>query len=300
VPQGAPAAAPPAIAWLDGRILPASEARIPVTDHGFLYGDGVFEGIRVTRGRVFRLDLHLARFAASARSIALALPGGVPAVREVVLETLRAYGEPDAYVRLIATRGEGPLGVDPTSCPRPRLLCLVDRLRLFPPEKLASGLDLVTSSLRRPPADALDPRVKSLNYLTSALAKLEARQRGADEALLLNAAGMVAEASVANLFAWREGELLTPPATDGALEGITRRSVLELAPALGIAARERTLGRFDLFAADEAFLTGSGAGLVPVRSLDGRPIGAGAPGPVFARIAAAFAEAAESLGSPVW
>ncbi len=295
-----PPAAARAIAWLDGRILPASEARVPVTDHGFLYGDGIFEGIRVSRGRVFRLEAHLARFAASARAIALELPGGVGAVRQVVLETLRAWGDPEAYVRLVATRGEGSLGVDPTSCPHPRLLCLVDRLRLYPAEKIARGLDLLTSSLRRPPPDALDPRVKSLNYLTSALAKLEARQRGADEALLLNAAGMIAEASVANLFAWRDGELLTPPATDGALEGITRRSVLELAPGLGIAARERTLGRFDLFAADEAFLTGSGAGLVPIRSLDGRPIGPGAPGPTFARIAAAFAEATESLGTPVW
>jgi branched-chain amino acid aminotransferase len=295
-----PAPAAPALAWLDGRILPASEARIPVTDHGFLYGDGIFEGIRVARGRIFRLGAHLARFAASARAIALELPGGPGAARQVVLETIRAFGEPDAYVRLVATRGEGGLGVDPASCPCPRLLCLVDRLRLYPEEKLVGGLDLLTSSLRRPPADALDPRVKSLNYLTSALARLEARQRGADEALLLNAAGMIAEASVANLFAWRDGELLTPPATDGALEGITRRSVLELAPGIGIAARERTLGRFDLFAADEAFLTGSGAGLVPIRSLDGRPIGSGAPGPVFARIAAAYASATESLGTPVW
>jgi branched-chain amino acid aminotransferase len=179
-----------------------------------------------------------------------------------------------------------------------RILCLVDQVALYPEEKRLRGLDLVTSSLRRPAPDALDPRVKSLNYLNNVLAKLEARTRGADEALLLNAAGLVAEASVANVFVVRAGELRTPPTTDGALEGITRATVLELAAALGIPACERSVGRFDLFAAQECFLTGSGAGLVAVRSLDGRPIGAGAPGPVLAKLAAEFADACVSLGTP--
>jgi branched-chain amino acid aminotransferase len=285
--------------WIDGRIVAADEARIPVTDHGLLYGDGIFEGIRVAGSRVFRLDDHLARFGAAARAIALELPGGLAAMREIVLETARAYGEPGAYVRLIATRGEGELGVDPTTCPRPRVICIADRLRIYGEDKLARGIDLVTSSWRRPPADVLDPRVKSLNYLNSALAKLEARRRGADEALLLNAAGFIAEASVANLFVHRGGELRTPPATDGALEGITRATVLELAGPLGIPAREQTLGRFDLFAADEAFLTGSGAGIVPVRSLDGQRVGTGAPGPVTAKIRFAFEDAFVSLGTPL-
>ena len=179
------------------------------------------------------------------------------------------------------------------------MLCIVDRIALFPPEKLASGLDLVTVSLRRPPADVLDPRVKSLNYLNNALAKLEARQRGADEALILNLAGQIAEASVANVFVVRGGELRTPPATDGALEGITRQTVFELAGTLGIAAREQTLGRFDLFAAEEVFLTGTGAGIVPVRSLDGRAIGSGRPGPICAKLRAAYADATGPLGVPV-
>jgi branched-chain amino acid aminotransferase len=227
------------------------------------------------------------------------LPGGTPAVREIVLETVRAHGADEAYIRLIATRGEGALGLDPTTCSRPRLICLVDRVCIYPSEKLVAGIDLVTSSVRRPPADVLDPRVKSLNYLNNVMAKLEARQRGADEALLLNAWGMVAEASVANIFAVRGGLLLTPPATDGALEGITRATVLDLAATLAIPAREQTLGRFDLFAADEAFLTGSGAGIVPVRSLDGRPIGRGAPGPIYDEIRTAFADAAVDLGTPV-
>jgi branched-chain amino acid aminotransferase len=285
--------------WIDGRVVDAGEARIPVTDHGLLYGDGIFEGIRVAGGRVFRLDDHLARFDAAARAIALELPGGLGAIRQIVLETARAYGQPHAYVRLIATRGEGELGVDPTSCPRPRVICIVDRLRIYDEGKLARGIDLVTSTWRRPPADVLDPRVKSLNYLNNALAKLEARRFGADEALLLNAAGSVAEASVANLFVHRGGELRTPPPTDGALEGITRATVLELAGSLGIPAREQTLGRFDVFAADEAFLTGSGAGIVPIRSLDGRRVGDGRPGPVTAKIRSAYQDAFASLGTPL-
>jgi branched-chain amino acid aminotransferase len=283
--------------WIDGAIVDGPEARIPVTDHGLLYGDGVFEGIRVYAGRLFRLDAHMARFEVAARAIALELPGGIAAVRDIVLATVRAHGEPEAYVRLIATRGEGELGVDPTTCESPRLICLADRVRIYPEQKLRHGVDLVTSSLRRPPPDVLDPRVKSLNYLNNVLAKLEARQRGADEALMLNAAGMIAEASVANIFAVRGGVLLTPLPSDGALEGITRQTVLEIAATQGIPAREQTLGRFDLFAAEEAFLTGSGAGLVPVRSLDGRTIGAGAPGPVFEKVRAAFADAIVSLGT---
>jgi branched-chain amino acid aminotransferase len=156
--------------WIDGEITDGAEARVPVTDHGLLYGDGIFEGIRVYGGRVFRLDAHMARFETAARAIALELPGGIAAVREIVLETVRAAGSDEAYVRLIATRGEGALGVDPTTCPRPRLICLVDRVRIYPPEKLLAGIDLVTSSLRRPPADVLDPRIKSLNYLNNVLA----------------------------------------------------------------------------------------------------------------------------------
>jgi branched-chain amino acid aminotransferase len=270
-----------------------------VLDHGLLYGDGIFEGIRVFGGRIFRLEAHLARFNASAKALALELPGGVEGVRAILLETVRAHGTDDAYVRLILTRGDGQLGIDPSSCPEPRLICIVAQIAIFTPEKLAAGLDLLTSSYRRPAADALDPRVKSLNYLNNALAKLEARQRGGDDALLLNDRGMIAEASVANIFIVRNDVVQTPPATDGALEGITRGCVLELAAGLGFVTREATLGRFDLFAAEEAFLTGSGAGLVPVRSLDGRSIGAGTPGPVYEKIRAAFADAVIDLGTPV-
>ncbi len=284
--------------WIEGEVVDGSEARISVLDHGLLYGDGVFEGIRVYGRRVFRLEDHLQRFATSAKALALKLPGGTAAVREIVLETARAFGADEAYVRLIATRGDGPLGIDPTQCSEPRLICIVDRIAVYPEHKRSAGIDLLTSSWRRPPADVLDPRVKSLNYLNNVMAKLEARQRGGDEALLLNAAGSIAETSVANIFLVRGGDLLTPPPSDGALEGITRATVLELAASLGIPARTQSLGRFDLFAADEVFLTGSGAALVPVRSLDGRSIGAGGPGPVYEKIWAAFLEAAPGRGTP--
>lgn len=287
--------------WIDGKVVEGGspEARISVLDHGLLYGDGIFEGIRVYGGRVFRLPDHLVRIGTAARAIGLAIPGGPEALEKVVLETVRAHGNSEAYVRLIVTRGEGELGVDPTSCHDPRIVCIVDDIRLYSEEKRRVGLDMLTSSLRRPAADVLDPRVKSLNYLNSVLAKREARLRGADEALLLNAAGMVAEAAVANLFVVKDGRIATPPVTDGALEGITRSSVLALAEELDIPAREVTLGRFDLFAADEVFLTGSGARIIAVATLDGQPIGVPGEHPLTDRLWEAFVPYAERHGTPV-
>ncbi len=284
--------------WLEGRVVDGAEARVPVTDHGLLYGDGVFEGIRAYGRRVFRLDTHLERLAVSAAAIGLEIPGGLAHVRGVVLETLRALGADDGYVRLVITRGSGPLGVDPTTCSEPRLLCIADQVQLYDAERARRGLDLVTVSVRRPAPDVLDPRVKSLNYLNSALAKLEARRRGADEALILNAAGAIAEASVANVFVARGGVLRTPPASDGALEGVTRDSVLRLAGGLGIEAREQTLTRVDLLGADEAFLTGTGVRIVPIRSLDGARLRGAVPGPLTEKLTAAFADYARSEGVP--
>ncbi len=287
--------------WIDGKVVEGGsrEARISVTDHGLLYGDGLFEGLRIYGGRVFRLTDHLARIGTAARAIGLTIPGGGRALERAIFETARAHGSDEAYVRLIVTRGEGELGVDPTSCHDPQIICIVDDIRLYSEEKQRLGLDLLTSSLRRPAADALDPRVKSLNYLNNVLAKREARLRGADEALLLNAAGMVAEAAVANLFTVKNGQLTTPPATDGALEGITRASVLELASELGLPAREATLGRFDLLAADEVFLTGSGARIIAVATLDGQPIGTPGEHPVTDRLWQAFVPYAKKHGTPL-
>ncbi len=276
--------------WLDGRIVGPDEAKIPVTDHGLLYGDGVFEGIRIYAGRVFRLERHLERLHHSARAIGLEIPGGLEHVRSVVEETAEAFGEREAYVRLLLTRGEGPMGVDPTLCSAPRLICIVGRAELYDPAKLAGGIDMVTTSGRRPSSDVLDPRVKSLNYLNSVLAKREAKLRGADEALVLNQNGNVAEAAVANVFVYRKDMLRTPPTSDGALEGITRETVLELAGSLGIPAAEQTLSRMDLLSADEVFLTGTGARIVAVRSLDGQVIGERAPGPITSKLQTAFAE----------
>jgi branched-chain amino acid aminotransferase len=261
--------------FMDDRVVDEGEAVVPVLDHGLLYGDGLFEGIRICERRVFRLGDHLRRLATGAKAIGLALPGGSPACEKAVLETARAHDRDDAYVRLIVTRGVGELGVDPDTCRRPRLIVIVSDIAMYDDAKRRQGLALSTSSLRRPQAGMLDPNVKSLNYLNSVLAKREARLHGADEALLLNGQGQVAEASGANVFAVRDGVVATPPPTDGALPGITRRSVLELAGRLGLETRERTLGRVDLWDADEVFLTGSGARIVPVASLDGAPVGPG-------------------------
>jgi branched-chain amino acid aminotransferase len=278
--------------WIDGRIVDGPDARVSVLDHGFLYGDGVFEGMRVYSRRWFRSEKHLDRLEIGARALGLGLPGGREGIRALTLATAREYaretGEQDSYIRLVVSRGVGELGVDPTNCTEPFVTCIVDKIRLFSEDKLRAGIRMITSSRRSPAPDVRDPRVKSLNYLNNALAKQEAKRQGADEALLLNAAGAVAEATVANVFAVRGGRLLTPPGSDGALEGITRASVLEIAAQLGVPAEERTLGRYDLIAADEVFLTGSGAKLVPVASLDGASIGRGGAGPLTQKLIAAF------------
>ena len=286
--------------WIDGKIVNEDEARVSVTDHGLLYGDGLFEGIRVIGGRIFRLHKHLARLSVGARILALDLPYSLDEVKDIVEDTVRAFGERESYVRLLVTRGVGPLGVDPTTCMNPKVICIVNTIKLFTEEQRERGLDMITSSYRRPAADMLDVRVKSLNYLGSVLPKLEARQQGADEALLLNPRGHIAEAAVANVFALRGRTLMTPPTTDGCLEGINREAVMELAAADGLQVSERSLGRADLYAADEVFLTGSGAGVVAVRSLDGRRIGIGKRGPVTAQLAAANRALAEREGTSLF
>jgi branched-chain amino acid aminotransferase len=287
--------------WIDGRVVDADQARVPVTDHGLLYGDGIFEGIRIYSRSVFRLDDHMRRFGSGARAIGLELPVDLAGVAKIVLETARAFDEDEAYLRLVATRGEGSLGVDPTTCHAPRIFCIAAQIDIFSADQLEAGIEMVTVSVRRPALDALDPRVKSLNYLNNALAKREAKLRGADEALVLNAAGKVAEASVANVFVVRAGVLLTPPTTDGSLDGITRDSVMQIARAAGIEVREETLSRVDLLRADEVFLTGSGARIVPVATLDGQPVGWDdvAPGarPVTRRIVEAFPDFTQAHGT---
>jgi branched-chain amino acid aminotransferase len=276
-----------AVCWMNGAIVPASEARVSVFDHGLLYGDGVFEGIRFYHGRPFRLARHYARLRASAAALRLTLPYEAGAIDTAVRETIAAYHGSEGYLRLVVTRGEGRLGIDPTSCARPNLFIIADELQMVSHRTRAEGARVIIASTRRLPADGLDARIKSLNYLNHILARMEANNASADEAILLNTAGHVTEGSADNVFIVRDGTLLTPPASDGALEGITREAVLELARDLGIATKIISLTPYDLYTADECFLTGTGAELIPVREIDGRPVRA-CPGPVFGAVQAAF------------
>ena len=286
------------IAWVDGEILPAREARISVLDHGLLFGDGVFEGIRVTPGGIFRFEDHMKRLATAACAVGIEPVGGFDQVREVARETTRAFGSRHGYLRLVLTRGVGALGIDPSTCPRPQVICIAAGPAKRSPEKDAAGLSMITSSWRRPSADVLDPRVKSLNYLNNVMAKREATLRGADDALVLNAQGLIAEASATNVFAVEGERIVTPPVTDGALEGVTRRTILEIAEQLGLETQLRSLGRFDLFAADAVFLTGTRAGIVPAGALDGSPFSQ-AGRPLLEKLRAEFEAQLEPLSTPV-
>lgn len=254
---------------MNGTLVEENDAKISVLDHGLLYGDGVFEGIRAMDGKIVDLELHLARLATSAKAIALQLPE-VAYLRRAVLETAGALGAPEAYLRLLVTRGKGALGIDVDSCEAPTVCCIAGQLKLY---QRAEGIRLATVSLRRPSFDVLDPRVKSLNYLNNVMAKMEAKRHGADEALVLNARGTIAEASAANVFACIDGVVMTPPPSDGALGGLSRRRALRVLAAEGIETREGSLTRFDLLGASEVFLTGTGAGVVPVGELDGQLLG---------------------------
>lgn len=276
-----------AVCWMNGVILPALEASVSVFDHGLLYGDGVFEGIRFYNQLPFRLTEHLNRLNDSARALALRMPCGPSALAAAVEQTVRAFSQPNGYLRLVITRGPGPLGLDPRGCTAPNLFIIADHLEMVRPEVREQGAALIIAATRRLSPDGLDPRIKSLNYLNAILARIEANRAGADEALLLNAAGRVAEGTADNVFVARRGVLRTPPPIDGALNGITRSIVLELANELGIPAAERPLAPYDLYTADECFLTGTGAELIPVASVDGRVM-SDCPGPVFRYIESAF------------
>ncbi len=281
-----------AICWIDGAIMPAARARVAVLDHGFLYGDGVFEGVRYYHRRAFRLTRHLRRLRDSAAAIHLRLPEGEDGARAAVEAVLAAAPLDHGYLRIIVTRGVGELGIDPRGCGRPGLIVIADRLTMIDPARRAGGASLVTATTRHIGPDRLDPRIKSLNYLNSILARIEANQAGADEAVMLNERGRVAEGTADNLFVVRDGELRTPPPSEGALAGVTRETVLELAASLAIPGRETVLAPYDLYTADECFLTGTGARLIPVREIDGRALSA-CPGPVYRRLAAAYDELVE-------
>jgi branched-chain amino acid aminotransferase len=276
--------------WIDGRYCSREDARVSVFDHGLLYGDGVFEGIRAYGGRVFRLREHLERLYRSARALLLEIPLSPEELQRTVTAAVEANGAPDAYIRLVVTRGAGALGMNPRLCPKPSIILIVDEIRFYPEKCYAEGIALMTSSLRRIPPACYDVRIKSLNYLNNLLAKIEANQAGCLEAVMLNQEGRVAECTGDNIFIWSGGTLKTPSAADQALEGITRAVVLELAAAAGIPCAEASLTQYDLYTAQECFLTGTGAELMPVTKIDGRTIGDGTPGPVTRRILELFRE----------
>ncbi|MCW5893114.1 MAG: branched-chain-amino-acid transaminase [bacterium] len=286
--------------WLDGRLVPRDEAKISVFDHGLLYGDGVFEGIRVYARRVFRLAEHLDRLYDSARALALDIPMDRAAMAGVVEETVRANRKDDAYIRLVVTRGVGDLGVDPARCPVPTIVCIVTDIQVYPPARYAAGIAVITSATRQVSHEAYDARIKSLNYLKNVLAKIDATRAGCEEAIMLNGDGFIAECTADNLFVVRAGTLLTPSPQDGALAGITRGAILALAGEAGVEAREARLGRFDVYTADEVFVTGTGAEVMPVTTVDGRPVGDGTPGPVTQRLQDAFHAFVRTQGTPLW
>ena len=286
--------------YLDGEFLPKAEAKVSVFDHGLLYGDGVFEGIRSYNGRVFKLGEHLDRLYDSAKSIMLQIPIPIETMQEKVLETLRLNHLTEAYIRLLVTRGVGDLGLDPDKCPKPSIIIIADKITLYPPKYYEQGLEIITASVRRNYAEAINPRIKSLNYLNNILAKIEGKQAGAEEVLMLNAEGYVVECSGDNIFWVKNEVLVTPPVHIGILEGVTRNSVIDLAREARMQVEERVFTRHDLYIADEIFLTGTAAEVIPVVKVDQRVIGDGQPGKVTEKLIAAFRQLANSYGTPIY
>jgi branched-chain amino acid aminotransferase len=266
--------------YIDGKLYAKEDARISVYDHGLLYGDGVFEGIRSYGGKVFRMEAHLDRLWSSAKAILLTIPMTKVEMAQAIENTLAANGIQDGYIRAIVTRGSGPLGLDPNLCINPQVIIITDFISLYPEELYRNGLEIVTVSVARNHPAALSPRIKSLNYLNNILAKIEAQQAGCVEALMLNHKGELAECTGDNIFLVRHGVLLTPSIESGMLEGITRDAVIEIAVAAGITVRELPLTKHDVYIADECFLTGTAAEVIPVVKVDSRMIGDGVPGPV--------------------
>ena len=274
--------------YIDGTWYPKEEAKISVFDHGLLYGDGVFEGMRSYGGKVFRMQAHLDRLYESARAIHLTIPMTMEEIEAAVNKTLEMNGLSDGYVRLIVTRGVGNLGLDPYLCPKASVIVIADKISLYPTKLYDEGMEIVTASTVRNHPAAVNPRIKSLNYLGSILAKIEGLKAGCNEALMLNLNGEVAECTADNIFLVKHGELWTPPISAGILDGITRRAVIELARESGLVVHETSLTRHDVYVADECFLTGSAAEVIPVIKVDSRSIGDGRVGAVTKQLIAAF------------
>lgn len=286
--------------YVDGKYYPKEEAKISVFDHGFLYGDGVFEGIRAYNGRVFKLKEHIDRLYNGARGVMINIPLTKEEMTEVVLETLRRNQLRDAYIRLVISRGAGDLGLDPKKCSKPTIVCIADKIVLYPEELYEKGMEIITAATRRNRPEGVNPQMKSLNYLNNIMAKLEANLAGAPEALLLNNEDYVAECTGDNIFIVKNGVLITPPPYVGILVGITRNAIIEAAERLGIKVEEKVFTRYEVFTADECFLSGTAAEAVPVVKVDGRPIADGKPGPITKQIIKEFKELIKTEGTEIY
>jgi len=288
---------------INGEIFNPEDAKISVFDHGLLYGDGVFEGIRFYNGRIFKFDEHIKRLDESARHILLELPMSLDEIKAETIKTIKATGMDNGYIRLIVTRGVGTLGISPYTCKKAQLLIIVDLISLYPKKLYETGMEIITVPTQRNMSEAVSPRVKSLNYLNNVLAKIEAVNSGFEEAIMLNKYGFVAECTGDNIFIVKNRTVITPPAYMGALEGITRNTVMELATAMGeekgIDVKQRVMSRHDVFSSDECFLTGTAAEVIPVTKVDGRPIGDGKVGEITELLRAAFVEHTQTTGTPI-
>ena len=285
--------------FIDGKFYSERDAKVSVFDHGLLYGDGVFEGIRIYHGSVFKLKEHIDRIFYSAKAILLEIPMTPAELMTATIATCRANKLRDGYIRLVVTRGIGTLGLNPRSCKKASIIIIVGKIQLYPPEYYRRGLDIVTVPTTRNLHNSVNPAIKSLNYLNNILAKIEANNAGVEEAIMLNAEGFVAECTGDNIFIIKNGALFTPPLAAGALYGITRQTVIELAEQTGMKVSEPNLTRYDLFCADECFITGTAAEIVPVASLDGRTIGTGKPGAVTLQLIEEFRKLTRTEGTPV-
>ena len=286
--------------YIDGKYYDQKDAKISVFDHGLLYGDGIFEGIRAYNGRVFKLTEHIDRLFYSAKAILLKIPLSHGEMVRAVVETCRRNKIRDGYVRLLVTRGAGTLGLNPNRCKNPSIIVIADKIQLYPAELYERGMEIVTVPTTRNLHSALNPAIKSLNYLNNILAKIEANNAGCEEAIMLNAEGFVSECTGDNIVIVKAGQILTPPLSAGALYGITRGVVIELAREEGLTVAEPNLTRYDLFNADECFLTGTGAELIPIVKIDGRVIGAGKPGPISRRLVDKYHALTKVSGEPIY
>ncbi|AAM24189.1 MAG: Branched-chain amino acid aminotransferase [Caldanaerobacter subterraneus] len=288
------------LVYVNGEFVDSEKACVSVFDHGYLYGDGIFEGIRVYDGVIFKLDEHLKRLYSMAKVLLLDIPLSMEEMKEKVVETVRINNLRDAYIRLVVSRGKGDLGLDPYKCPKPTVVIIADKIALYPESMYETGLKIITSSFRRNSIQSLDPQIKSLNYLNNILAKIEAVKAGYPEALILNQEGYVAECTGDNIFIISNGVLYSPPSAVGALGGITRATVIDIARELNIPFEEKYFSLFNVYTADECFLTGTAAEAIPVVEVDHRVIGDGKPGPITKKIIEEFRKLTKVLGTKVY